>query len=249
MADLLRLFFNIDDPNHESFEFSDETRRRLCFDCHTVVLMGPSLGKTSMCWAYCQSVAAEGFKSYILCSRSRLDRKGLPFFLSSSHGGPNSPLWTHVEILYADSLPEALAALRIVGRTVDAPRAVCVDDLAFFCPSSSSSSSSQSVRDGSLFLAALSETMRCLRKHSPQCVTWVCWTTSTMAFTGVGQDVKKKESPLEALLHKWSPLVLNLKKSGGPTIILSREEEPLLRYALTSEGTMKLLGTSPKNDL
>src|SRR4051794_23519133 len=98
MNSLLRLFFTLHDPNVEQMFITDDLRRALCFNTSLFLMGPPQCGKTSLMWTYCQSLAAEGEKTLVLCTRRAEQKGGAPLVSSKS-----SSIWKLLEVKYVEN--------------------------------------------------------------------------------------------------------------------------------------------------
>lgn len=101
---LLRFFFSPLDPNADSVVgVEDEAlRRALMLGTNLVLLTGPqSTSKTSLAWAFCQSVcyASMDDSAYIVCDRKRLER-GIASPNLTEGSSMNAAVWRRVSIKF-----------------------------------------------------------------------------------------------------------------------------------------------------
>lgn len=97
---VLRFLFSPSDPNLDRQPGLDEdVRKALCLRSNLVLLSGPlSTGKTSLVWAFCQSVCCSlEHTTYIICDRKRLER-GQATPLLTEGSSTVSLVWKRVSI-------------------------------------------------------------------------------------------------------------------------------------------------------
>jgi hypothetical protein len=127
---LLRLFFSPLDPNCETHvALHDEDRRRpLSVQTNLLLLSGAAqTGKTSLAWAFCQSVchSLDG-TAYVICDRRRLENgHATPFLTEGS--SMSSSVWQRVNVKYVESISEVLQVLSCLHELPAIPKCVVVD--------------------------------------------------------------------------------------------------------------------------
>ncbi len=121
MASLYRFFFSPLDPNGDRFGTLSGT----CSRTNLVLLQGSSSSKTSLCWAFCQSVcfASPELSALVVCERRRLERGAATPVLSEGSVA-SAAVWSRVGVKYVESGKEMLQVLSCLH--MEAPHNKCV---------------------------------------------------------------------------------------------------------------------------
>jgi hypothetical protein len=211
MSTVLRFFFSLRDPNLNEFTFlTNELRAMLTLHSTSFALFGPrNCGKSSMVWTYAQSVAAEGYKSLLLCVRSAVESKG---------GAPlaqvkTSSTWSLVDIKYVATVDDAVNVLASVHLMEETPHFIALDDVDSLLKSSTNVAASLA----QLFAVMNDARAHCatrirrqgnvLRDESAKCVTLVC---------GCGEHAE-----WNVLLNHWAITLLTIRRFNQPGLKFS----------------------------
>ena len=226
MINILRFFFNIANPNFE--ELSDDQKKSLCFLGSSAVICGPnSCGKTSLCWSFCHSVAAEGERALILCNKKKLEGKGIPQMTDGRNSVlSNAPsvFWKSVDLKYVESAKEVIELLLSIQIVSDYPRVIVLEDILTLTEGSAGSDAS--LRNLSLLLASISDAQREIQERlkksnarSSNCVTLI---TCSTPYDGL----------YDRLFSRWCNHLVELKKvEGASNLLLYVNGEAKVRYS------------------
>lgn len=214
-VNMLRFFFSPEDPSFEGARIAEEDLPRFVRAGRGAVLRGASLGKRSLCWAYCESWAAENHTSLILCSKKRTDNKGAPLMTFGSREAEN--LWTRVQIRYVETPEEATAVLLSLHLMKVLPRVIVLDHpLAW--SSNRDFTDKSSVQSLGVLLGALNNALA----HSKVCT----------ALIAEGRTIP----PIaETMLAHWFPLVFEVSRMGTAALLEAPQDEtiPKIKYTIT----------------
>lgn len=217
-VNLKRFFFSPDDPGGEQLKVEAGDESRFQVQGTRLLLTGPSLGKRSLVWALCASVAAENDKALVLAAKKRTENKGPPLFSPGSR--EKSDLWGRVQLKYVDTVDQASEVLLGLHLMTQLPRVIVLEHPLHWC--GDLAGDTNQIRRLGVMLGALNNAADFIESKLGKSVIAII--TAGPALPDVGQ----------MLLHRWCAAHLEVSRLGAAVLLSlpAVESAPKIKYTV-----------------